>query len=347
MLQEKLKKSVISDADGVVESPGTSSMARMYVDQVIEENDYLRDHKHYVYRDFASLENGEMPEVFATDLQTLFRRGGLTRRQHERSCEKAAENLSLVSGYNSGMERIREMAYDLYYLSASPEDTFRFAQDRLMIDMGHVRASEFHFDENGIFRGMDINIGPTRAKKRDEILMESCSSNYGFEIMIDDNPVSGRRIAKQGWNHAYFWVAGEQPVMENVSVMATDIRDDYRGLAERLGKLERAMAVMLLIDEGRYRHAIDLAHDALEYGDRCISSKGLEFEHYREKFISSIDQHMAEMRPIFPAKKSGLELKSAELKVEDGHKASRKIIGEMLEKFSQVSLESRLSPYLC
>ena len=347
MLREKFKKSVISDADGVVESPESHSMARIYVDQVIQENDYLRDNKHHVYRDFVGMESGEMPGVFAIDLQTLFRKGGLTQRQHERSCEKAAEEFGLVSGYNSGMKRIREMAYDLYYLSASPMETFRFAKERLMVEMDHVKASEFHFDEDGMFQRMEINLGPTRAKKRDEILMESCSSNYGFEIMVDDNPVSGQRIAKQGWNHAYFWVAGEQPMMENVSVMAKDIREDYNGLPDRLKKLERAMAVMLLMDERSYSHAVELAHEALEYGRRCLSSDDWRFGRYKDNFIRSLDQHMAEMRPIFPAKKSGLALKSVELRLENDDAASRRMIGEMLDKFEQVSLESRLSSSLC
>ncbi|MBI4894202.1 MAG: hypothetical protein HY833_00495 [Candidatus Aenigmarchaeota archaeon] len=346
MLRENFKKSVISDADGVVESPDSRSMARIYVDQIVEENGYLRDNRDRVYRDFVGMERGAAPEAFSADLQALFRNGGLTRGQHVRSCEKAAEEFGLVSGYSSGVRRMREMAYELYYLSASPRDTFEFAQRRLMVDMGHVKASEFYFDRDGFFQSMEINLGPTRSEKRDEILRESCSSTYGFEIMVDDNPVSGQRLAKQGWNHFYFWVAGKQPLMENVSVSAPDIRDDYGGLADRLKKVERAMAVMLLMDERGYRYAVDLAHDALEYGDRCLVSRGLEFEHHRDKFMDSLRRHMAEMGPIFPASKSGLAVRLAELRIEDGEAESREMVRGILEKFRMVSLESRLSPCL-
>jgi len=346
MLEEKTRKSLISDADGVVESLDSPSMAKIYVGQLVEENDYLRDRRESVYRDFSGMEGADAPLEFAVHLQSLFRKGGLTRRQHMRSCEKAARDFGLVPGYVSGVRRIREMAYELYYLSASPRDTFAFAQDRLMVDMGHVRASEFHFDGDGFFQRMEINIGPTRARRRDEILRETCGSDYGFEIMIDDNPLSGQRIAKQGWNHAYFWVAGKQPVMENVSVMATDVREDYNGIPNRLKKLERAAVVMLTMDERRYRYAVDLAQDALEYGRRCVFENGRNFERYKEGFIRSLKSHMDEMGSIFPAKNSGLALGLEELKLETSEFASKSMISGMLEKFRKVSLESRMSPML-
>lgn len=345
MRDVRCKKTVVSDGDGVIEEPGSPSMAKMFVEE-ISGLPSMRGDREYIHRDFVMMDRGDQPDLHAIDLQTIFRKNGLRWRQYDEACYKAARGLKLVPGYNSGVEQIRDMAYDLFYLSASPERAFYHAQDRLMVDMGHVKASEFFFDEEGRFESMEINLGGARSDKRDDILRSSCMSDRGFDIMIDDNPVTGGRIAKQGWNHACFWVGGEQPMMRNVSVMAKDIRQDYRGLPARLRMMDRAMMVMLLKDEFNYGILVGLAQEVPEYAGRCISSTGLEFGHLKDAFADRLGRYMEGMKPVFPSKKSGLSAMLEELRLERNEERAKRKIGKMAEIFESMSPERKMSPLL-
>jgi len=346
MRLEDCKKAIVSDCDGVVDEPGTPSMAKMFVEEIADKPN-MRGYEDYIYRDFVMMERGKQPEIHALDLQSIFRKNDLKWRQYDDACYKAAENLSLVSGYLSGVEQMRDMAYELFYLSASPSRAFYYAQDKLMVDMNHVKASDFSFGEDGTFKSMSINIGYSRYRKRDEILRSSCMSDYGFDIMIDDNPVTGSRIAKQGWNHACFWVGGEQPMIQNVSVMAKDVREDYRKLPVRLKMMDRAMMVMLLKDESRYRKLVSLARDIPDYGDRCLGSTGYEFDYMKESLIGKIERYTKGMSPIFPARKSGIALMLEELKLERNERRAKRKIGKIIEVFESFSPECKMSPLLC
>jgi hypothetical protein len=338
------KKAVVSDGDGVIEEPGSPSMAWQFVDE-ISDLPNMRQYRDYIFRDFVMIERGNQAELHATDLQTILKNNGFRFEQYDKACYNVARNVELVSGYKSGVEQIMDMGYELFYLSASPEGAFYHAQDRLMVDMNHVKASEFVFDDDGYFKSIKLNISDFRAKNRDDILRSSCMSDFGFNIMIDDNPKTGSKIAKQGWNHVCFWVNGDQPMIENVSVMAKDIREDYRRLPARLKMLDRAMMVMLLKDERDYSNLVKMANEVLEYG-RCCMDGGKTYMKYKDLFINKLENYISGMRPIFPARRSGLELMLEELKLERNEIKSKERIRKMMTIFESMSPECKMSPLL-
>lgn len=309
------KKAIIVDNDGVTNRFNTPSTAENYVEDITDKNSYLRSKKKQVFFDFKMLESTEDPGPHRDSLSYHFRKGELTYRQHIDACDRAAQNLQMVQRYNWGINRLYDMAYRVFMLTGSPQELLERCSNKLGIGMENIEPSKFYFDSRGIFERMELNIDSTRSDRRDAIMEQTVFSRHGFEIMVDNNPVSGKRIAKSGWNRFYLWASKDVPILsDSISVEAFEIRHDFGKLVDRIKRLERGLQVVLTMSEEEHKDAIALAHRAMEYGNLALESSGTEFEKNFNSFATYARRHVKQMGGIFPSRQTQIftRIKSAE-----------------------------------
>lgn len=341
------KKAIILDYDDTVNRYGTPPPAGLYVISITEKNPHLKSKHERVFHNFKMLEQAEDPRPYADALAHDFRKGELTYKQHMDACEYAAENFSMVPGFTWTINALREMAYRPFILTASPRELLEKSQNRLTIGMESIEASEFYFDSHGIFERMELNMDETRSRKRDKILQQSVFTKYGFEFMVDNNPNSVKRIAKMAWDehHIYIVAAENAPVMSgNVSIALPELRYDFTPLLDKTKKLERGLNVVIILSQNEHRDAVAFSHMAVEYCKRALESSGREFENNRDKSLNAILSYDRQMKHIFPSRQLRIreEIRSAQRKMkEDMAKIKLK---ELVEKFSNNALESKISP---
>lgn len=342
MREEFFKKIIILDFDGVFNKPYTPSPAEIYLDYLIDNNLYLRQKKDRVVDNFRMLEKSDDPRPYCEGISFDFRIAELTRELHSKACEYAAENFSLVTNYSSALRDLRDMAYKPFILSASPEELIASSKNRTSIQMENVEATRFHFDSHDIFQSMELNLDDTRATKRDKIMEQSISTKYGVEIMVDDNPKTGKRIVKSGWNHVYFW-ANTAPILpDNINIESLELRHDFSKIIGKLKKLERGLAVTITMDEKDYKNAIELAYSAMEYGNYADRLSGLEFKENKDKVVRSLRKYIEQMGGIFPSKQTGIPLDLKSVEIETNERVAKSKLKRLMNKFFENSLETKI-----
>ncbi len=342
MREEMYKKNIIFDCDGVVNKPATPAPMEFYVDYITDKNDYLMQRKEHIIRNIKMLEKEENFGTYADAISDDFRKGGLSWRTHVEACNYSRENLSLATNFTPTMSRLRDMGYRPFVLSASPRDLVVRLSKRLAIVEDDIEATEFHFDQDGLFQNMQLNLGSTRAEKRDRIMERTVLTKYGLEVMVNDNPVTGRKIVKSGWNHVYFWLKDSPPMPENINVDMLDLRRDFERLVGKIKQLERGLAVTIMMDEKGYKEAIGIAHDVMEMGNRAMNISGLEFNEDKKKFARMLRSYVKRMGGIFPSKQTEIFLHLRDVETDRNERTAKPKLRAFLEKFFASSLEAKL-----
>lgn len=344
MRDELFKKKIILDYDNVVNPEGTEPPVVLYVKELFEMNRGLGERREDVMRNMRMLEREEDVTRYADALSDIFRKSGLTERQHLAACGRAASGFELVPGYGRAIGELRDMGYDPSILSASPEDLIYSSRSRLGIGLRNVRATAFYFGEDGTFAGMEMNLGRSRSAKRDEIMSDYVMTPYGVEIVVDDNPVSGGRIAKVGWNHFYIWANESRPMEGNVSVGMPELRRSLSGLPEKVRQVERCQMVLLTVDERDYARAVGYARRFVDYASGLGRLSGGSFRSGKDVLCGIFEDYVGIVGPVFPSRESRVAVRLEEFRLEPDEARAKKILSDIGEKFYRNSLESRMDP---
>ncbi len=336
------KKLIILDYDDVVNEYQTPAPASLLVLNLIENNSYLEEHKERFLYNFKMLESAEDPRPYADAISHDFRKGELTYKLYIKACEYAAENFSMVSGFTSAINSLREMAYRPFILTASPQELLESCQKRLTIGMRDIEASKFYFDSHGIFERMELNLDETRSIKRDKILEQSIFTRNGFEFMVDNNLVTGKRIVKPGFRF-YIWAAKEVPVMyDNISIKMFELRTDFTKLPDKTKRIEKGISIPIVIDQSDYKRAIELGHTAKDHGDRALNLSGEDFKIEKFKFLEDLGLHINLMHYIFPSELTEIRRHMNDLRFEKKERLAKIKLKLVMELFLENSLEPKM-----
>lgn len=306
MLAAGFKKVIIFDMDGVFNRRGTPSPARLYVNHLVRHSSALSVYEGRILRDMAMLESEENFQPYAEDLSRVFKIAGLRKSLHDDACRSAARSLMLAPSISECAARLRRMAYEPYVLSASPSDLVSACSERIGLDPAKARSSVFDF-EGGVFKELRLNLGRKRSQNRDDIMQSSVDSRYGVEMMVDDNPVTGGRIVKQGWSNIYMWLNKPPVMVGNVGADLRYVRDDYNRLVERVKMLERGLSVIVTMDESSYRSASDDSREALYWAEESQTSTGQAFWRCRDNVVRYVNSYVDKMAGIFSYGGSGIK----------------------------------------
>lgn len=343
MRKEPYQKIIIFDYDNIVNRLGSDPPAKYYILYIIDKNSFLKSKKESVLENFVMLEKADNPSPHADALSYYFRKGELAKGLHLEACYYAANNFDLATNFNSAIERLRDMAYRPFILSASPEDLVQKSRRRLGIAAENIKATPFHFDSRGIFERMELNMGESRATKRDEIMKQSVSTKYGLEIMVDDNQKTGSRIAKSGWKHIYFWAGEAEPTVENISIKAPELRENPEKIVIFLKRLERAIAVPVVIpNEERYMGIVKTVNNAVAHYKLAMRLSGSGHHTEKRAATSFIRKYNREVSGMYPANKTELLENLKEIDLEKNTWKSKRLLNDFMRKFIDSSLEARM-----
>jgi hypothetical protein len=287
------------------------------------------------------IETMDYPRVYVDDIFFLFREARLTKQLYLEAADYAGKNFSIAPNLNKAIEYLKKMGYVISILSASPQEVVQSCNKRLGLDKKHIIGSQFYFDSRGIFDRMELNIGELRARNRDLLMNKFVPDKYNVEIMIDDNPITGKRIAQEGPNHVYFWLSNEKPILKNVSVSMPALRQDFLQLVQKIKMLERAIAISLTMSEETYRYVHKLAHLALNYGKKALNCLENEFIFYEEKFIESFNMYTDTMR-YYPAKTSGIKKRVEMLEHQSDTRIKKFELQKIVKDFYNTSVEAKI-----
>lgn len=345
MRREPMKKAMVYDLDNTVNKPDTPPPILLYLERVYQGNRYLDGKKDAILERIGRMEREDDFAPHADAVAHYFRKGGLTKSLHRRACDYAAENLSIATGFTTSVSEHRDMAYTPCILSASPIDLIESLEGRLTIRAGDSQGTEFVFDSHGMFSGMEINLGESRIAKRNKILENVFGSSYGIEMMLDDNPFTGRKMIKSARNvffsPFYVWLKDAEPMPGNLTISMQKIREDYRAHTDLTWRVERGFGAITVMSEEEYRKAANVANDAVYYGRAAMVSTGPEFEVNEKNFLGSTWEYIHMMRGLYPHEKTGIlpELRNLEFA---GHEKVAKIhIGKALAILLETSLEAK------
>lgn len=340
---EKFKKNIIFDLDNTINRYKTRPPTMLFLDYVSlpEKNFYLNQKKSRLEYDIKMIETADYPKVYVDDISFLFREAKLTEELYLEAAKYAGENFSIAPNLNKAIDYLKKMGYIISILSASPYEVVESCSKRIRINMRHVKASEFYFDSRGIFDRMNLNIGEMRARNRDLLMDRLVRAKYNIEIMVDDNPITGKRIANEGPNHIYFWLSDQKPILRNISLSMPELRHDFLQLVYKVMMLERAIAISLTMSEESYRAVHKLAHLALNYGRKALSCFEDEFNFYKEKFVETSNEYMDTMR-YYPAKTSGIKNRIRRLENQDNRYIAKPDLREIVKDFYNTSVEAQI-----
>ena len=342
MKLEKGRKIVIIDCDGVVNRYGTPPPVMFYITYLIERLDHLRDKEHRIKQNLVGMESSDDPNPFARNLEYDFVKAGLTKRLHDDACAHAAESFQLVPGYEIAMNNVvNRMAYRPFMLSASPEDLIGEASRKLRICDGDFRGTRFNFKE-GLFTGMDLNLGQRRSSMRDEIMQNSVSTRYGFEIMFDDNWVTGRRMMKVGSDKINIWAGKSEPVSSNVSISKQEMRYHFGHLESSLERIERGQGTILLMDESEWLDAVESSKEFVAVGRRALEETGPEFYRDMYRALRCLMSHLDGMRGIFPSSSTKISEMVASVRSGSSERESKAGLSRLIDVFYGASLEAKM-----
>lgn len=342
MRLERGRKILILDMDGVVNLYGSLPPVAFYVGYLIENLPHLREKRERVMTNLRGLDSSDDPSPFARNLEYDFRKAGLSKNLHERACIHAAESFQLVPGYETAMNRLaNEMSYRAFVLSASPSDLISEASAKLRIGTDDFRGTEFSF-KDGRFVCMDLNLGERRSKMRDEIMMNSVSTRYGPEIMVDDSWNSVRKVMKVGSNRIYMILGEMGAVKGNVSIVKQEIRRNFVHLEESVSKIERGEGVMLMMSEDEWLKAVHMSKEFVESGRRALSESGREFFTHFYRSMGILNDYVESMRGIFPYRTSSFRRRVAGVNGSVGEDVLKRRFSDLIDVFYEMSLEAKL-----
>jgi hypothetical protein len=168
------------------------------------------------------------------------------------------------------------------------------------------------------------------------------NAKYTVEIIVDDNPVTGKKVVKGGWNSINFWLSDTKPELRSVSVNTPEIRHDFLRLVDKLKKLERGLAVVMTMSERNYKAAVQLAHDSVDYGVKTLQSNDYDFDYMKENFARKINAYFKVMDFRFPSKNSGLISKVRRFQAERDELEAKSKLRELIKSFQKMSLEAKI-----
>lgn len=341
MILEKSKKMIILDSDGVVNKPDTDSPTAIFAKYLITNNDFLRQKERQVLWNMMMLEKDDDPRQYAENLNYLFRKSELTENLYSNACDYAADNFSIAPNLERTIERVKNMGYIVAVLTASPYQIVKRYSRRVPVDVNHVKASTFHF-RDGIFEKMDLNLSESRMKSKEVLMEDYVKANYTVEIIVDDNPVTGKKVVKGGWDSINFWISDTDPKLSNVSLNMSKLRHNFLPLEDKLRSLERGIAVVMTMSEKDYKAAIQMSHDSVDYGTKALNSSGYEFHQMKEKFVDRMDSYFKTMDFRFPSRATGMERRVRDLKFERNDGIAKSKIKNIVEIFSKKSIEAQM-----
>lgn len=337
-----MKKSIF-DYDNVVNPHGTEPPIIRYMKNIFKLNSYIGERENDVLNYIKLMERLDDPSEPSWALEQIFIKGALKREQHLLACKLAAREFEIVPNYNSSMKEIFEMGYEPTILSASPEDLIIESRDRLGIRMCKIEATKFHFDSSGVFYKMDLNLGKSRAAKRDKIMQDSIMTPYGVEMLFDDNSLVVKNIAKLGWNHAYFVLNNAEPMKGNVSISVPELRENFESLPDLFWRSERCQGILLSIPELDYLDAIKFSNLALNLGNIAKNLSGLEFYERKKSIVENTKIYLSKIGPFFPRRETQIEVQLEELMAETDEDKAKVVLKNFMDMFPKNSFEANLS----
>lgn len=335
-------KPLISDYDGVLNRDGSDPPTMIWLQKLFDGNYGLRQNRDRIIRNIGMLERGGDEELLASEIERDFKENDLSSGFHLGACDHAANSFELVKNYAEARDDLTGMGYRLYILTAAPADLVAMSRERLGVEPWDFEASRFVFDESGKFKHMELNLGGNRYSKRDRLLERSAFTRYGLEITVDDNPVTGSRIVKSGWPHAYFWLGTATDMQENVSVGLKDARQDFNKIPDAVEKMEAGYSRIMLYEDGVYKQIVNLANDIHAYSKRLANFSGLNFKEGKLKLYQDFGNYAAAMRGLYDYRRNGTLGDVLEMQNEKDEIAAKILLKKFSEKFYASSLEAKL-----
>ena len=336
------EKYIIFDFDDVFNMYATESPIKNYLSNLTDGRlNYLRESKKKIFDSIFSLEKGEDPVSHGKIISKYFREGGLSERIHLDLCEKASDDFVPAKNLKKTIDILNSMKYNQYILSASPEELIVFSKNKneIKISDDNVYSTNFSFGD-GKFISMNINLGNIRRSNRDTIVNEKKNTKAKLEIMVDDNPETGKRILRPG-NYVNFWLNRKSPENDNFNIADYTIREDFSNLVERLKKIDRGFDIVNSLDETRYSNSIKCVVSGISYAKNALKSDGKEFVENKNQsmlMLKAYDVKMGNMS--FYDRK--LREKISQVYAEDDKIKSNGKIKEIIEKIDGKCLETKL-----
>ena len=341
-------RSVIFDFDSVCNMYSTYDPTKNYLLRLSDGRlEKIHEKKEELFGIVPRLEKGGDPVYLGNLISEILKDGNLTKRTHEDICKEVSDEFIPAKNLKKTIDELVRKGYVPYILSASPKELVKFCIDKNEIEIKdeNIYSTDFVFDEKEKFVSMELNLGKVRKSKRD-LISEKNPDEYGLEVMIDDNPVTGKNVLKPGCRYVNVWLNNKSvPVNDNLNIVDDLVRDDFSILSEKLEKIDRGLDVVNGLDERIYTESIKCIHSAVKYGEAALKSGNGDFIENKGTFVIMLKAYDVKMGDVsFYDRK--IRSKISEINLEDRKIMCKKKIKEVVEILDEKCLESRLDSSL-